>query len=162
MPTLGKYRWLRELLQIQSSVIPAIFPRVLFCIAFGGLISWLYAFGWPLSRPELGSLVPTLVLGLLLVFRTNTAYDRFWEGRKIWGGIINTFGSLQKNKLRQSALRNKRFCVQWQHLRSQLSFICAMSPLTVNYRRSYPLNNTSSYNPLSIHLQKLSFGSRTT
>lgn len=90
MPTLGKYRWLRELLQIQSSVIPAIFPRVLFCIAFGGLISWLYAFGWPLSRPELGSLVPTLVLGLLLVFRTNTAYDRFWEGRKIWGGIINT------------------------------------------------------------------------
>ena len=90
MPTLGKYRWLRELLQIQSSVIPAIFPRVLFCVAFGVLISWLYALGWPLSRPELGSLVPTLVLGLLLVFRTNTAYDRFWEGRKIWGGIINT------------------------------------------------------------------------
>jgi len=26
---------------------------------------------------------------LLLVFRTNSAYDRFWEGRKLWGTLIN-------------------------------------------------------------------------
>lgn len=30
-----------------------------------------------------------LVLGLLLVFRTNTAYDRWWEGRKLWGQLVN-------------------------------------------------------------------------
>jgi predicted membrane chloride channel (bestrophin family) len=29
-------------------------------------------------------------LGLVLVFRTNAAYDRYWEGRKIWGGVVNT------------------------------------------------------------------------
>lgn len=29
------------------------------------------------------------VLSLLLVFRTNTAYDRWWEGRKLWGKITN-------------------------------------------------------------------------
>lgn len=29
------------------------------------------------------------VLSLLLVFRTNTAYERWWEGRKLWGAIIN-------------------------------------------------------------------------
>lgn len=29
------------------------------------------------------------VLSLLLVFRTNTAYDRWWEGRKKWGEIVN-------------------------------------------------------------------------
>jgi ion channel-forming bestrophin family protein len=29
------------------------------------------------------------VLSLLLVFRTNTAYDRWWDGRRIWGGINN-------------------------------------------------------------------------
>ena len=28
-------------------------------------------------------------LGLLLVFRTNTAYSRFWEGRKIWEHVAN-------------------------------------------------------------------------
>ena len=29
------------------------------------------------------------VLSLLLVFRTNTAYDRWWEGRKSWGKLVN-------------------------------------------------------------------------
>jgi putative membrane protein len=29
------------------------------------------------------------VLSLLLVFRTNTAYDRWWEGRKNWGALVN-------------------------------------------------------------------------
>ncbi|KAJ3026332.1 UNVERIFIED_CONTAM: hypothetical protein HDU68_005836 [Siphonaria sp. JEL0065] len=26
-------------------------------------------------------------MGLLLVFRVNTAYDRFWEGRKVWSNV---------------------------------------------------------------------------
>tara|TARA_R110002096_G_scaffold74101_1_gene175691 strand:- start:255216 stop:256085 length:870 start_codon:yes stop_codon:yes gene_type:complete len=30
-----------------------------------------------------------LVISLLLVFRTNTAYDRWWEGRKQWGALVN-------------------------------------------------------------------------
>ena len=29
------------------------------------------------------------VISLLLVFRTNTAYDRWWEGRKKWGEVVN-------------------------------------------------------------------------
>ena len=33
-------------------------------------------------------------LSLFLVFRTNTAYDRWWEGRKIWGGLVNNSRSL--------------------------------------------------------------------
>ena len=31
-----------------------------------------------------------IVLGLFLVFRTNSAYDRWWEGRKLWGGFVNS------------------------------------------------------------------------
>lgn len=31
-----------------------------------------------------------IVLGLFLVFRTNTAYDRWWEGRKLWGAMVNS------------------------------------------------------------------------
>ena len=34
------------------------------------------------------------VLSLLLVFRTNTAYDRWWEGRKKWGELINNCRNL--------------------------------------------------------------------
>lgn len=30
-----------------------------------------------------------IVLSILMVFRTNTAYDRWWEGRKQWGALVN-------------------------------------------------------------------------
>jgi putative membrane protein len=30
-----------------------------------------------------------VVLGLFLVFRINSAYDRWWEGRKLWGSLVN-------------------------------------------------------------------------
>lgn len=35
-----------------------------------------------------------IVLGLFLVFRTNSAYDRWWEGRRLWGGIVNSTRNL--------------------------------------------------------------------
>jgi putative membrane protein len=34
------------------------------------------------------------VLGLFLVFRTNSAYDRWWEGRKLWGSMVNNTRNL--------------------------------------------------------------------
>ncbi len=34
------------------------------------------------------------VISLLLVFRTNTAYDRWWEGRKLWGSLVNNSRNL--------------------------------------------------------------------
>lgn len=35
-----------------------------------------------------------IVLGLFLVFRINSAYDRWWEGRKMWGGMVNSTRNL--------------------------------------------------------------------
>lgn len=34
------------------------------------------------------------VISLLLVFRTNTAYDRWWEGRRQWGALVNNSRNL--------------------------------------------------------------------
>jgi len=34
------------------------------------------------------------VISLLLVFRTNTAYERWWEGRKLWGSLVNNTRNL--------------------------------------------------------------------
>ena len=34
------------------------------------------------------------VISLLLAYRTNTAYDRWWEGRKLWGGLVNNSRNL--------------------------------------------------------------------
>lgn len=33
-------------------------------------------------------------ISILLVFRTNTAYDRWWEGRKLWGTLVNSSRNL--------------------------------------------------------------------
>ncbi|RKO85031.1 Bestrophin/UPF0187, partial [Blyttiomyces helicus] len=40
--------------------------------------------------------VLALVMGLLLVFRTNTAYDRFWEGRRLWGSLETQYRNLSR------------------------------------------------------------------
>ena len=36
----------------------------------------------------------SFAISMLLVFRTNTAYDRWWEGRKLWGTLVNTSRNL--------------------------------------------------------------------
>lgn len=38
-------------------------------------------------------------LGIFLGFRNNTAYDRFWEGRKLWGALVNTSRSFARQVL---------------------------------------------------------------
>lgn len=35
------------------------------------------------------ALATSAIMGLLLVFRTNSAYDRWWEARKLWGMLVN-------------------------------------------------------------------------
>jgi putative membrane protein len=89
--------WFKVTLRIKGSVIPAIIDRVLFCSFFGFLISFLHYFKLPVSWTILNSVVPSVVLGLLLVFRTNTAYERFWEGRKCWGTLVNNVRNLARN-----------------------------------------------------------------
>ncbi len=36
----------------------------------------------------------SFAISMLLVFRTNTAYDRWWEGRKLWGALVNNSRNL--------------------------------------------------------------------
>lgn len=88
--------WLCLLCQWRLSVVPAILPRVLFCAGVSLLVSLIYALGINIALSVQGGLIPSILLGLLLVFRTNTAYERFWEGRKAWGTLINTVRNLAR------------------------------------------------------------------
>ncbi|WP_193198083.1 bestrophin family protein [Nostoc sp. MG11] len=91
-----KLQWLQTTLQLKGSVTRAIYKHIIWCGTFGFLISILHHFRLPVSQPILGSVIPSIVLGLLLVFRTNTAYERFWEGRKCWGSIVNNVRNLAR------------------------------------------------------------------
>lgn len=48
----------------------------------------------PLKNPLAIHSLVGFVLSLLLVFRTNSSYDRWWEGRKIWGSFTNNSRNL--------------------------------------------------------------------
>lgn len=96
MMTREKLLWLRLAFQLRGSVIPSISRRVIGTGLFGVLISLAYALKLPVSQPSLGGVVPSIVLGLLLVFRTNTAYERFWEGRKCWGILVINVRNLSR------------------------------------------------------------------
>ena len=63
---------------------------------FGLLISIIHYYYIDVGLPILSSVVPSIVLGLLLVFRTNTAYERFWEGRILWGSLVNAIRNLAR------------------------------------------------------------------
>jgi len=88
--------WLRIALRIQGSVVPAVLPRVMACGLFTALIVGLAQRDIELFIPLKDNLIPSIVLGLLLVFRTNTAYDRFWEGRKLFGIITISIRNLSR------------------------------------------------------------------
>jgi ion channel-forming bestrophin family protein len=62
--------------------------------AAAAVVATLYAFV-PMLRPYLNlSPLPLGVvggaIGIFTSFRTNSAYDRWWEGRKLWGQLVNT------------------------------------------------------------------------
>jgi ion channel-forming bestrophin family protein len=92
-----RFSWMQYTLRLRGSVIPAVLPRTLICGLFAILISAIHALGMPVDVPALASVVSNVVLGLMLVFRTNTAYERFWEGRKLWGSVTNASRNLARS-----------------------------------------------------------------
>ncbi len=84
----------REAFTVTGSVTPYVMPLV---VMFGVLATGIcavsllteYIIGHRLALKEAPYEIAGAVLGLLLVFRTNAGYDRWWEGRKLWGGIVN-------------------------------------------------------------------------
>jgi len=88
MNQVSKQSWLPLALSLRGSVILAILPRVIYVGIFGLIITLLYQLGVPIFFPKLEIIIPSIILGLLLVFRTNTGYERFWMGTQAWGALI--------------------------------------------------------------------------
>jgi ion channel-forming bestrophin family protein len=91
--------WLPLLFSYQGTVIPRVLGRVglLAGITLGvWLVTELVPGTAPAFKPfkPLGHTLIGVALGLLIVFRNNCSYDRYWEGRKLWGGIVNTSRNL--------------------------------------------------------------------
>lgn len=58
---------------------------------YTAVVCWIDVHGFPSSKAiEANAAISmSAVLGLLLIFRNNSAYERWWEGRKLWGQLVN-------------------------------------------------------------------------
>lgn len=83
------HNWRDHLFDIKGSMVRDIGYRVLACVIVAVGVTWVHHHHVHLGVPEKGHALIGIALGLLLVFRTNASYDRFWEGRKQWGAIVN-------------------------------------------------------------------------
>lgn len=72
-------------------VIKALFPLILFAAVLTAFLCFLFidVLGITITDTKAFHSILGLILGLFLVLRTNTAYDRWWEGRKLWGSLVN-------------------------------------------------------------------------
>jgi len=84
----------------KSDTFRQLLPMMFFIGIYSGIIGYLEIEYWKLSEKShvknLTILHTTVgfVLSLLLAYRTNTAYDRWWEGRKLWGSLVNNSRNL--------------------------------------------------------------------
>ncbi|MGE8429747.1 MAG: bestrophin family protein [Sphingobacterium sp.] len=101
-----KENWFKMLFVWHGSVLPALLPRLilLFILSVGVayLHGMIFSFKVPLNPAPLTLF--GFVLALFLGFRNNASYDRFWEGRKLWGSLLNISRALTRQAL---TLRNR-------------------------------------------------------
>lgn len=91
-----------DLLKIKESVLFDIMLPVLLLVCWSALITVFFMvkgvnfLSGNIPNSTLLVTILGLVMGLLLVFRTNTSYDRFWEGRKTWGIVQTNIRNLNR------------------------------------------------------------------
>jgi len=81
--------FLKNALAIRGSVTPKVIRKVLFMIGYSAFISYLNHLMPSISLPVGPFEYAGMIMGLILVFRLNAGYDRWWESRKIWGNVVN-------------------------------------------------------------------------
>lgn len=91
------HRWLDHFFDFKGSLVREISGRVLLCTFWSAGVVYFHLYVSDIGIPSIIHTLVGVALGLLLVFRTNASYDRFWEGRKLWGGIVNETRNLTRS-----------------------------------------------------------------
>ena len=126
MIVVEKTSWLRILFHFRGTAIRRIWRRIAFVTVVAVIVTYLdkhvgELVGEGTMFPSLGFLLEGqdpdgrghmvrdltplpftligLALSIFLGFRNNTSYDRFWEGRKLWGSMVNTTRSITRQIL---------------------------------------------------------------
>jgi putative membrane protein len=89
--------WVSILLRLRGTVLPRVVLRTFLVVAVAFVVTYVHQEGIRhLATPDVVHTTVGVALGLLLVFRTNASYDRYWEGRKLLGALVNASRDLAR------------------------------------------------------------------
>lgn len=100
MEAYDSHNWFKALALHKSDTFRKLIPGVILVGLFTASVGWVEVRYLQLSKNSYAASLPVMhsllgfAISMLLVFRTNTAYDRWWEGRKLWGQLVNTSRNL--------------------------------------------------------------------
>ncbi|WP_091434638.1 bestrophin family protein [Flavobacterium degerlachei] len=98
MITKKKTNWFRMLFEWNGSVLPQLLPRLSILFIYSLLVVYfredLLSYNIYIN-PAIFTLFG-IALAIFLGFRNTVSYDRFWEGRKLWGALLNDTRSLAR------------------------------------------------------------------
>lgn len=101
MTSYNPKEWISFIFQVsKAETIRKLFPMMIIIGAYSGAIGYLELVYWDLPEDSHVKNISVMhsmlgfVISLLLAYRTNTAYDRWWEGRRMWGGLVNNSRNL--------------------------------------------------------------------
>lgn len=95
MITYDSRNWIAALALHRFDTFRKLFPMLVAVGLFTWVVGYVETEYLHLSRNDKVSNLPVMhslmgfAISMLLVFRTNTAYDRWWEARKLWGQLVN-------------------------------------------------------------------------
>ena len=90
--------WFRMLFIWHGSVLPKILPRLILLFVLSVAIVFFNGkfFNHKIPLNTAPFTLFGIALALFLGFRNNASYERFWEGRKLWGALLNDTRSLAR------------------------------------------------------------------
>ncbi|MBC3542055.1 bestrophin family protein [Rufibacter sediminis] len=98
--------WFKMLFVWKGSVLPAILPRLglLLLISVGVVFVQGRLFEYKIPLNPAAFTLLGVALAIFLGFRNNASYERFWEGRKLWGALLIDTRSLTRQALTMTGL----------------------------------------------------------
>lgn len=109
-------------------------------LIFDMTVAFLYVYGevTSIALPEFPLSMVGAALSIFLAFRTKSAYDRWWEARTLWGGLVNSSRTLARQSL--TLIRCNHESPEVRSLRRKLIImqICYVHALRCHLRNQNP------------------------
>lgn len=105
-----KSKVLSLLFSWHGTILPTVLPALIGVVAISTLLSWisLKHFVTLPEVPAFGFTIFGVILSIFLGFKNNACYDRWWEGRKLWGSLIANIRHLDRETLILTPARRER------------------------------------------------------